>query len=150
RRVDLHALGPLGHQDLADFALVRRLHLHGGLVGLYFRDDVAGLDGLAFLDQPLRELALLHGGRQRGHQDLGRHALARYVDWVKRRADPTPVRIRRRVGSSLTLDPTYNSVSARGLAPATRSPSASTWPCVGRCAARATRPRTPRPPLRDP
>ena len=73
RRVDLHALGAFGDQQLRHLALVDRLHLHGGLVGLDLGDDVAGLDGLAFLDQPLGELALLHGGRQRGHQDLGRH-----------------------------------------------------------------------------
>src|SRR5882724_10106166 len=30
-------------------------------------------------DQPLGELALLHGGRQRGHQDLGRHFLGSLV-----------------------------------------------------------------------
>src|SRR5262249_18541727 len=36
-------------------------------------DDVARLDALALGNQPLGELALLHGGRQRGHQDLGGH-----------------------------------------------------------------------------
>ena len=39
-------------------------------------DHLAGLDGVAFLDMPLGELALGHGGRQRGHQDVDRHGLA--------------------------------------------------------------------------
>ena len=73
RRVDLDALGALGDQQLGHLALVDRLHLHGGLVGLDLGDDVAGLDVLALRHQPFGELALLHGGRQRGHQDLGGH-----------------------------------------------------------------------------
>ena len=47
--VDLHALGALGHDDLADLALVDGLDLHGGLVGLDLGDHLAGLDRVAFL-----------------------------------------------------------------------------------------------------
>src|SRR5262249_47020109 len=36
-------------------------------------NDVAGLDRVAFFLVPLGEVALLHGGRQRGHQYLNRH-----------------------------------------------------------------------------
>ena len=74
--IDLHALGAFGHDDLADLALVDRLDLHGRLVGLDLADHLAGLDGVADLDVPLGELALGHGGRQRGHQDIDRHGLA--------------------------------------------------------------------------
>src|SRR5215467_12070945 len=74
RGVHLYTLGPFGHEDLAERTLVGSLHLHGRLVGLNFRNDVSGLDGLALFDQPLGEFALLHGGRQRRHQDLVWHA----------------------------------------------------------------------------
>ena len=67
---------PLGHQDLAKRALVDRLDLHGGLVGLDLGDDVAGLDRVALVLQPLGEVALGHGRRQGRHQDLDRHGLA--------------------------------------------------------------------------
>jgi hypothetical protein len=60
---------PSGHEDLAERALVDGLDLHRRLVGLDLGDDVAGLDGLAFLLQPFGEVALLHGRRQRRHQD---------------------------------------------------------------------------------
>ena len=63
--------GPLGHQDGVHHALVHRLHLHGGLVGLDLGDDVAGGDGVAGLHVPLGEHALLHGGREGGHEDVG-------------------------------------------------------------------------------
>jgi hypothetical protein len=39
--VDLHALGALGDQDLADGALVHGLEFHRGLVGLDLGDEVA-------------------------------------------------------------------------------------------------------------
>src|SRR5262249_28591596 len=52
---------------------VGRLDLHGGLVGLDLGDDVAGLDLVALLLDPLGEVALFHGGRQRGHQYGDRH-----------------------------------------------------------------------------
>ena len=41
RRVHLHALGPLGDQDLADDAFIDGLEFHRGLVSLDFRHDVA-------------------------------------------------------------------------------------------------------------
>src|SRR3990172_2856099 len=50
------------------------LDLHVGLVGLDLGDDVAALDGVAFLLQPLDDLAGLHGLAELGHQDLGDHA----------------------------------------------------------------------------
>ena len=76
RLVDLHALGAAGDQDLAERALVDRLDLHGRLVGLDLGDDVAGLDRVALVLEPLGEVALGHGRRQGRHQDLDRHGLA--------------------------------------------------------------------------
>ncbi len=73
--IHLHALGAFGHDEPADLALVDRLDLHGRLVGLDLADHLAGFDGVAFFDMPLGELALRHGGRQRGHQDVDRHGL---------------------------------------------------------------------------
>jgi hypothetical protein len=73
RRIHRDVRGALGHQDLAKRALVDRLHLHGGLVGFDFGDHVAGLDLVALVLDPLGEVALLHGGRERGHQHLDRH-----------------------------------------------------------------------------
>ncbi len=75
RRVHRHALRPFGDHDLADHALVHRLDLHGRLVGLDLGDGVAGGDLIALLLQPFRKLALLHGGRQRGHEDGSRHGV---------------------------------------------------------------------------
>ena len=73
-RVDLHLLGPLGHQDGLDDAFVDRLDLHGRLVGLDLGDDVAGADDIAGLDEPLGEGPLLHGGREGGHEDVAHRA----------------------------------------------------------------------------
>ena len=67
------SVGAFRHQNLAERAFVDRLHLHGGFVGLDLGDHVAGFDGVAFLLQPLGEIALLHRRRQRGHEDLSRH-----------------------------------------------------------------------------
>ena len=64
---------PAGTSSCAIDALVDRLDLHGRLVGLDLGDDIAGLDAAPFGDQPLGELALFHGRRQGGHQDLGGH-----------------------------------------------------------------------------
>ena len=71
--VDLHAFGAFGHQNLGDGALVHRLEFHRRLVGFDFRQHVARFNGVAFLHVPLGELALLHGGRQRGHENLNGH-----------------------------------------------------------------------------
>jgi hypothetical protein len=40
-RIDGHVGGAFGDQDLAQRALVHRLHFHSRLVGFDFRDDVA-------------------------------------------------------------------------------------------------------------
>jgi hypothetical protein len=66
RRVDLHVLGAVGDEDLAEDALVDRLDLHGRLVGLDLGDDVAGLDRVAFLLQPFGERALSIVGESAG------------------------------------------------------------------------------------
>ena len=50
------------HHDLGERALIDRLDLHRGLVGLDLGDDVARLDGVTLLLEPAREIALLHGG----------------------------------------------------------------------------------------
>jgi hypothetical protein len=71
--VDRNVGRALGHQDLRDRALVDRLDLHGRLVGLDLRDDVAGLDLVALLLEPLGKIALLHRGRQRRHQNVDWH-----------------------------------------------------------------------------
>ena len=73
RRVDRDVGGAFGDQDLAERALVDRLDLHGRLVGLDLGDDVAGLDRVALVLEPLGEVALLHRGRQRGHENFDRH-----------------------------------------------------------------------------
>ena len=54
--------------------LVDRLDLHGRLVGLDLGDDVARLDRVPLLLEPLGQVALFHGGRERGHQDGDGHA----------------------------------------------------------------------------
>ena len=71
--IDLHALGAVGDEDFAEHALIDRLDLHGGLVGLDFGDDIAGADHIAFLFEPARQGALGHGRRQGRHQDVGGH-----------------------------------------------------------------------------
>ena len=73
RRIDRDIVGAFRHQNFAERAVVDRLDLHGRLVGLDLGDDIAGLDGVALLLEPLGEVALLHGRRQRGHEDLNRH-----------------------------------------------------------------------------
>ncbi len=60
RRVDLHILGAVRHQDLAQRALVDRLDFHRRLVGLDLGQHIAGFDRVAFVLQPLGELALGH------------------------------------------------------------------------------------------
>jgi hypothetical protein len=72
-RIDLHALGAFGNEYLADNAFIDGLEFHRGLVGFDLGQEGAGLDDVAFLDQPFGQLALLHGGRQGGHENLGAH-----------------------------------------------------------------------------
>src|SRR5581483_2639632 len=69
------------HQDLAERAFVDRLDLHGRLVSLDLGDHVAGLHPLALFLQPFGEVALLHRGRQRGHEDFDRHDVSYTVTW---------------------------------------------------------------------
>ena len=73
QRVDLDAFGAGRDDDLRDRAFIDSLDLHGRLVGLDLGDHVARLDLVAFLDQPLGEIALFHGRRERGHGDVDRH-----------------------------------------------------------------------------
>jgi hypothetical protein len=69
-----HVGGALRHHDLGQHALVDGLDLHRRLVGLDLGDHVSGLDRVALLLEPLRKVALLHGGRKGGHQDGDGHA----------------------------------------------------------------------------
>jgi hypothetical protein len=73
RRVDGYVGRAFRDQDLAERTLIGRLDFHRRLVGLDLGDDIAGLDRLAFLFQPFGEVALLHRGRQRRHQNLNGH-----------------------------------------------------------------------------
>ncbi len=64
---------PSGDQNFAERAFVRRLDFHRRLVGLDLGNDVAGLDLIALFLEPFGEIALLHGRRERGHENLDRH-----------------------------------------------------------------------------
>src|ERR671914_622719 len=68
RRVNLDLFSTFGHEDPGQRTLVYSLHFHRRLVGLDLSDDVASLDLLTFLDEPLGELALSHGRGQGRHQ----------------------------------------------------------------------------------
>ena len=71
--VDRDVLGALRDHDLGEDALVDRLDLHRRLVGLDFRQHVAGRDMIALRLDPARNLAFGHRRRQRRHQDIGAH-----------------------------------------------------------------------------
>src|SRR5579864_127921 len=71
--VDRHVIGAFRHHDLGHDAVIDGFVFHGRLVGLDLGDDVAGLDRVAFLLEPLGEIALLHRGRQRRHEDVDGH-----------------------------------------------------------------------------
>jgi hypothetical protein len=70
---DFYVIGALGDQDRGNRAFIHGFEFHRRLVGLDLGEDVAGLHGVAFLDQPLGEGALFHRGRQRRHLELNRH-----------------------------------------------------------------------------
>ena len=77
-RVRLIEAGQFSEEGLKEVdkevrAVVDRLDLHDGFIGLDLRDHIACLDLIAFLDQPFDECALLHGGRQGWHQDFVWH-----------------------------------------------------------------------------
>ncbi len=71
--VDRDILRALRHQDPRNRALIDRLDLHGRLVGLDLRDDVAGLYLVALFLEPLGKVALFHRRRQRRHQNVDWH-----------------------------------------------------------------------------
>jgi hypothetical protein len=100
RRVDGDILGPGFDQDLFQDAFVDGFHFHGRLVGLDLSQDVAGLYGIAGALQPFGQLALGHGGRQGGHQNLGGHVCSlpfRLQPGCRSTSpmDPVPARIER-------------------------------------------------------
>ncbi len=70
--IDGHVGRALRHNDPGYRAVIDALHLHGGLVGLDLGDHVAGGDLVALLDVPLGQVALLHGRREGGHEDVDR------------------------------------------------------------------------------
>ena len=76
--IHLHALRAGGHKDAAQNAFIHCFHFHRRLIGFDFSDHIAGLDPLAFLLQPARQIALCHGGRKRGHQNICGHDLSPY------------------------------------------------------------------------
>ena len=73
RRIDGDIRAAFGHENFSERAFVRRLHFHGRLVGLDLGDHVARFDLVALFLEPLGKIALLHRGRERGHQYFGRH-----------------------------------------------------------------------------
>ena len=66
-------LGALSHQQLVDLAVIDRLDLHGRFISLDLGDHVSGAHCIALAHMPFDELAFLHGGRERGHQNLWHH-----------------------------------------------------------------------------
>ena len=80
------ALQPPGQtmtaQGMQPFVMPRALETHeiASVVDDYRRGaanaKLAGFDGVALLLEPFGEVALLHRGRERGHQDIDRHDLA--------------------------------------------------------------------------
>ena len=98
--VDRHVLGAFRHDDLGQHAVVDGLVFHRRLVGLDLGDDVAGLDRVAFFLEPTREVALLHRGRQRRHEDVHGHGgsswpLAQLIALVVPGSVGGPSRLRR-------------------------------------------------------
>jgi hypothetical protein len=73
QRIDLDAFGAGGNDELGNDAFVDGFDFHRRLVGFDLGDHIAGLDRIAFLDQPLGEVALFHGRREGRHRDVDRH-----------------------------------------------------------------------------
>jgi hypothetical protein len=72
-RSDRHR-GPRFDHDLPYDPTLQGLDIHIGLVGLDLRQDIAGLDAIAFLHLPLEQPALFHGRAELRHYDFGCHA----------------------------------------------------------------------------
>src|SRR5690606_196890 len=71
--------GALLQSDILQDTAAARDQLHGRLVGLDLRQDIALGDGVALALQPLDELSLLHRRGQRLHVDLCCHLLSPYL-----------------------------------------------------------------------
>ena len=69
----LTASVPAATWSFVDRAALVGFEFHRRLVGLDLGEDVAGLDGVAFLDEPFGQRPLLHGGGHGGELDFGRH-----------------------------------------------------------------------------
>ena len=69
-RIHFHILGAFGHENGGQRPLIDGFHFHGGLVGFDLGQHVAGLDIVTDFFQPFGKLALFHGGRQGGHQNV--------------------------------------------------------------------------------
>ena len=61
------------HQDLAEHAAAHGFHFHVHFIGFDFDDGVAGGNGVAFLLEPLQNLALRHRIAALGHHYLNGH-----------------------------------------------------------------------------
>ena len=61
---------PRRHQHRRQEALVKRLHIHIGLIGLHHQHRLAPAHPVARFFEPLHDLALRHRGAEGGHEDL--------------------------------------------------------------------------------
>jgi hypothetical protein len=75
-RVHRYIVGALRDENLAERALIDGFHFHRGFVGFDLGDHLTGFDLVALLLVPFCKIALLHGGRERGHEDLNGHGRA--------------------------------------------------------------------------
>ena len=129
RRADRH-LGADVDQEFFDPTGLEALDLDGAFLGLHHRDDVAVLDLIAGLDQPLHQRARLHVGAERGHAEFG-HGVSS--------AFPSPP-WRRQRSCRLAGSPRFPDGADRGSAPprCTRGRAAhrATRTPVRRCACR--------------
>ena len=69
------------HQDLAEHAAAHRFHFHIHFIGLDFDHGVAGGNGVAFLLEPLQDLALRHRIAALGHHYLNGHGEPSLRNW---------------------------------------------------------------------